>query len=309
MRVIAGSASRGLAAAMAKAAGVELVDRQLERFPDGEIHVRLLEELRDADTYVVQSTGPPSQEHLTELLLLADAAYRAGAARITAVVPYLAYARQDRRSAAGEPVGLRVVADLLRASHVDRLVVVDPHTPALESIVSVPVETTSAVPLLAAALRETLDGDTVLVAPDLGAAKLVDRYADLLGLDVAIVRKTRLSGDEVETGAVVGAVRGRRPIIVDDMISTGGTIASAVEAVMEAGAVGPATVAATHSLLVAPAVDRLRHVDVAHLVTTDSLVVPETGLVVRTVSLADRLAEVVARLHRGDPLDELSTHG
>jgi ribose-phosphate pyrophosphokinase len=309
MRVIAGNASPGLAAAMAQALGSELVARQLERFPDGEIHVRLLEELRDADTYLVQSTGPPSQEHLTELLLLADAAYRAGAARITAVVPYLAYARQDRRSAAGEPVGLRVVADLLRASHVDRLVVVDPHTPALESIVSVPVEATSAVPLLAAALRETLDGDTVLVAPDLGAAKLVDRYADLLRLDVAIVRKARLSGDEVETGAVVGSVRGRRPIVVDDMISTGGTIASAIEAVIDAGAVGPVTVAATHSLLVGPAVDRLRAVDVAQFLTTDSLVVPETGLVVRIVSLAERLAEVVGRLHRGQPLDELSTHG
>lgn len=123
--------------------------RQLERFPDGEIHVRLERELRDADTYVVQSTGPPSQEHLTELLLLADAVYRAGAARVTAVIPYLADARQNRRTATGEPVGLRVVADVLRASHVDRLVVVDPHTSALESGVGVPVETTTAVPLLA----------------------------------------------------------------------------------------------------------------------------------------------------------------
>ncbi|MEX1179079.1 MAG: ribose-phosphate pyrophosphokinase [Nitriliruptor sp.] len=309
MRIVAGNASRALGAAVATAAGTELVERRIERFPDGEIHVQLLEELRDSDTYLIQSTGPPSQEHLTELLLMADAAYRAGAARITAVVPYLAYARQDRRSSAGEPVGLRVVADVLRASHVDRLLVVDPHTPALESIVSMPVETTSAVPLLADALRDTLDGDTVLVAPDLGAAKLVDRYAELLDLEVAIVRKTRLSGDEVETGAVIGSVRGRRPVIVDDMVSTGGTIASAVEAVMAAGAVGPATVAATHSLLVGPAVERLRAVEVAELVTTDSLVVPAGDLVVRTVSLAERLAEVVGRLHRGDPLAELSAHG
>jgi ribose-phosphate pyrophosphokinase len=311
LRLVAGRASVPLAAAMAATLGTEPVDRDVERFPDGEIHVRLRQELRDADTFVVQSTGPPSQEHLTELLLLADAAHRAGAARITAVVPYLAYARQDRRTAVGEPVGLRVVADILRASHVDRLVVVDPHTAALESIVSVPVETTTAVPLLAAALRSHLaedGGEAVLVAPDLGAAKLVDRYADLLDLDVAIVRKARVSGDEVSTGAVVGEVAGRRPIIVDDMISTAGTIAAAAEAVRAAGATDRVVVAATHSLLVGPAVERLLAVPVDRLVTTDSLTRPAGGVRTRTVSLAERLAEVVRRLHEGRALDELADH-
>lgn len=154
---------------MATGLGIELVGRDPERFPDGEIHVRLHQELRDADVYIVQSTGPPSQEHLTELLLLADAAYRAGATRITVVVPYLAYARQDRRTTIGQPVGLRVVADILRASHVDRLVVVDLQTPALESILSARVVTTTAVPLLAHALRRYAGHDAALVAPDLGA--------------------------------------------------------------------------------------------------------------------------------------------
>jgi ribose-phosphate pyrophosphokinase len=309
MHLVAGGASELLAGAMADALGTRLVDRDLARFPDGEIHVRLREELRDADTYVVQSTGPPSQEHLTQLLLLTDAAHRAGAARITAVLPYLAYARQDRRTAVGEPVGLRVVADLLKASHVDRLVVVDPHTSALESIVSVPVETTTAVPLLAEALRDRMDEDTVVVAPDLGAAKLVDRYAAHLGLDVAIVRKTRVSEAEVSAGAVVGEVEGRRTILVDDMVSTAGTIASAAQAVRAAGAVGPIVVATTHGLLVGPAVERLRAIPVDTLVVTDSLAAPEAELPVEVVTLADRLAEVVRRLHEGRPLDELAMHG
>lgn len=317
MQLVAGSASVRLAASMGESVGVEPVARELERFPDGEIHVRLHDELRDDDVYLVQSTGPPTQEHLTELFLLADAAHRAGAARITAVVPYLAYARQDRRTANGEPVGLRVVAELLRASHVDRLIVVDPHTPALESIVSVPVETTTAVPLLAAALREDTDARTgadasaaeaVLVAPDLGAAKLVERYAAELGHEVAIVRKTRLSGDEVEAGAVVGDVAGRRPIIVDDMISTGGTLASAVEALTDAGATGPVTVAASHGLMVGPAVARLLDAGVDTLVTTDALEIPESDLHVVIVGLGDRLGEVVHRLHHGQPLDELAAH-
>jgi ribose-phosphate pyrophosphokinase len=308
VRIVAGRASEELATSMAASLGTELVGRDSERFPDGEIHVRLHEELRDDDTYLVQSTGPPSQEHLTELLLLADAAYRAGAARITAVVPYLAYARQDRRTAVGEPVGLRVVADVLRASHVDRLVVVDPHTSALESIVGVPVETTTAVPLLADAVARHLDGDAVLVAPDLGAAKLVDRYAALLGLEVAIVRKTRVSGAEVAAGAVIGEVEGRRPVVVDDMISTAGTIASACEAVRAAGAVGPVVVAATHSLLVGAAVGRLDAVEPGVLVTTDSVPVPEVGWPLEVVSLAERLGEVVRRLHEGRPLEELAAY-
>lgn len=284
------------------------VDREIERFPDGEIHVRLRREGRDADTYIVQSTGPPSQEHLTELLLLADAAHRAGASRITAVMPYLAYARQDRRTATGEPVGLRVVADMLTASHVDRLVVVDPHTPALEPIFGVPVETTTAVPPLADALRDHIGDDAVLVAPDLGASKLVDRYAAELDLDVAIIRKSRVSGNEVTADAVIGDVEGRQPVIVDDMISTAGTIASAAEALSAAGAELPVVAATTHALLVGSAVERLTELDLDRLVTTDTVEAADTNLPVTRISLAGRLAEIVRRLHEGRPLDELAAH-
>lgn len=308
LALIAGSASQQLAEEIAAGLDIELVGRDVERFPDGEIHVRLHQELRDADTYIVQSTGPPAQEHLTELLLLADAAHRAGAGRITAVVPYVSYARQDRRTALGEPVGLRVVADVLRASPIERLVVVDPHTPALESIMGLPVATTTAVPLLAEALPLHADTDAVLIAPDLGAAKLVDRYASALDLDVAIIRKTRVTGAEVTARSVVGEVEGRRPIIVDDMISTAGTIESAADALHTAGAVEPIVVAATHALLVGPAVERLERLPLEMVVTTDSVAVPQTHLPIESVSLAGRLGEVVGRLHEGRPLDGLSSH-
>lgn len=308
MRLLSGEASDELARRMAADLQTPMVERDIARFPDGEIHVRLHEELRDADTYVVQSTGPPTQEHLTELLLLADAAHRAGSQRVTAVVPYLAYARQDRRTATGEPVGLRVVAELLRASHVDRIVVVDPHTPALESVFGMPVEITTAVPILAEALRDHVTADSVLVAPDLGAAKLVDRYAELLDLDVAIIRKTRVSGDEVTANAVVGDVHRRRPIIVDDMISTAGTLQTAVAALRDAGAVDGVVVAASHGVLVGAAVERLLAVPVELVITTDSLTRSASPLPLETVSLARRLSDVVLRLHHGRPLDELAAH-
>jgi ribose-phosphate pyrophosphokinase len=308
MRLISGDAPAGLGAAVAQELGVTAVERTIERFPDGELHVQLHEELRDDDAYIVQSTGPPSHENLTELLLLADAAYRTGAARITAIVPYLAYARQDRRTAPGQPVGLRVVADLLRASHVDRLVVVDPHTQALESIVSVPVETISAIPLLCDALQEQPTDDAVLVAPDLGAAKLVHRYASILGLDVAIVRKTRVSGDEVRSHEIIGAVSGRRPIVVDDMIATGGTVVAAIEAVRDSGADGPATVVTSHGLLVGGAVRALRDLEVAGVHLTDSVTVDAPGLALHVSGLAPRLAEVVRRLSDGRSLGELAAY-
>ncbi|HEX2026732.1 MAG TPA: ribose-phosphate pyrophosphokinase [Nitriliruptorales bacterium] len=308
MQLVSGGASQRLTEKIGAELGVEPLRRELSRFPDGEIHVELSGDVRDEDVYLVQSTGPPVQEHLAELILLADAAYRAGAARLNAVIPYLAYARQDRRTAPGEPVALRVVADLLSASHVHRIVVVDPHTPDVESIFSVPVETTTAVPDLAEALAAALDGPAVLVAPDLGAAKLAEVYAAHLGLEVAIVRKTRVSGDEVQTTGLIGDVTGRTPVVIDDIVATGGTIASAVRVLLDAGASAPVMVAATHCLLVGPAEERLSQVPIGRLWTTDSLVVEPRELTVEVISLAGRLAEVVRRLHAGEPLAELALH-
>jgi ribose-phosphate pyrophosphokinase len=293
--LIAGAGSGPLASALAAELGVELLPRTLDRFPDGEWDARIEAEVRGCDVYLVQPTGPPVHDQLVALLLLADASRRAGAARVTALIPYFGYARQDRRPAGGA-VGARVVADAMTASAVDRVIVVDPHTPALEAMFSIPVEAVSAVPLLAAALRPVLPTDAVLVAPDLGAVKLAERYGELLALPVASVRKRRLSGEHVEAGQISGAVGGHAPVVVDDMISTGGTIEAAVRAALGAGARPEVVVAASHGLFVGPAVERLRALPIRRLLVTDSLgTPPDAELPIEVVRVAPLLAEAIRR--------------
>ncbi len=303
VQVVPGTANAALATGVAAALGVAAVSYDLQRFPDGELRPTL-GHLRGEDVYVVQPTGPPVNEHLVELLLLLDACRRAGAARVTAVVPYFGYARQDRRSRSGEAVGARVVADALRAVHADRLVVVDPHTAALEAISAVPCDMLSAVPVLAAALRPTLTADAVLVAADLGAVKLAERYASHLGRQVAVVRKTRLSGEAVRAHEVVGDVRDRPTVIVDDMISTGATIEAAIGVLRAAGATPKITVAATHGPLVAEAADRIAALGVRNILVTDTLPGADSALV-HHCSVADLLADAIRRLAEHRPLDEL----
>jgi ribose-phosphate pyrophosphokinase len=238
--------------------------------------------------------------------VLADASRRAGAERLTAVMPYFGYARQDRRAHGREPVGARLVADVLRASGVDRVVGIDMHTSAVEGFFSIPLEHLSAVSLLAEAARPHVTANSVVVAPDLGATKLAERYAMILGLPVAIVHKTRLSGHEVSVRMITGEVRGLAPLIVDDMISTGGTITAAVEALLSAGCLPDVLVVASHALLVGPAVDRLGAVPARRLIATDSLPVARTSaLTLEVVSLAPLLADAIDRLHTNRSLEDL----
>ncbi len=311
LHVFSGTANVPLAEAVAARLGLRLGDRLLEHFPDGEMQVQVRESVRGDDVYVVQPTGPPVGEHLLELLLLADACRRAGADHITAVVPYFGYARQDRRASGREPVGARVVADLLRAAGLDRVVAVDLHSPALEGFFSLPLEHLTAVPLLAESLRHSGVGVSgVVVAPDLGAARLADRYARLLDLPVAIVHKTRVSGREVSVHGVSGNVEGRQPLIVDDMISTGGTIEAASRALAAAGSLPAAAVAATHGLFVSGAEERLAAVGARRVIVTDS-VAPPPGLRLKleVVSVAPMLARAIQHLHEDRSLADLVAHG
>jgi ribose-phosphate pyrophosphokinase len=304
VRVVSGTANRPLGAAIAGALGRDLVPCEVERFPDGELRPAVAE-VPGEDVYVVQPTGPPVNEHLVELLLLLDACRRAGASRLTAVVPYYGYARQDRRGRAGEAVGARVVADALAAVGVDRLVVVDPHTLALEAMGAMPVEMLTAVPAVAAALRTSVAEATVVVAPDLGAVKLAERYASLLGhRPVAVVRKTRTSGTSVEAHELVGDVAGRPVVMVDDMISTGATIEAAIAVVRAHGGTDDLTVAATHGLLVAGAPARMAAAGARRALVTDTVEV-SAGPVVEVCSIAPILAEAIRRLHHHEPLDDL----
>jgi ribose-phosphate pyrophosphokinase len=308
--LMTGSANRPVAEATAARLGTQVAVCELQRFPDGELHVELRESVRGGDVYLVQPTGPPVDEHLMELLMLADASRRAGAARVTAVMPYFGYARHDRRAHGREPVGARLVADLIRTAGVERVVAIDLHSAALEGFFSMPLEHLSAVPALAEAARALAGRDAVIVAPDLGAVKLADWYADLLGLPVAIVHKARISGDQVRVRWITGDVRDRQPIIVDDMISTGGTIEAAAAALLAAGSAPEIAVVATHALLVGSAEERLVRAGVRRLIATDSVSsAAETRLPRETVSVAWLLADAISRLHQDLSLTELIAHG
>jgi ribose-phosphate pyrophosphokinase len=300
LSILSGRAHPDLADAVAAALGAAAATCRVEAFPDSELQVRVTADLQGHDVFLVQPTGPPVERHLLEALLMADAARRAGARRLTAVIPYFGYARQDRRTEAGEPIGARLVAELL-ATRFDHIVTVDLHNPAIEGFFGIPVENLSAVPLLAETVAALTAADTVVVAPDLGAVKLAHRYSDLLHLPVAVIHKERLGGARVRVRRVIGRIRNRTAVLVDDMISTGSTIASAAEALLSAGCRPPLKVAATHALLVGPAAERLGALPLDAVIVTDSVrPAPASELPLKIVSLADLLARTIGRLHRGE---------
>lgn len=307
---MAGSASGTLADGIAAQLGVTPAPRVIERFPDGELRP-IVDNACGDDVYVVQATGPPVNEHLVELLLLLDAARRALAGRVTAVIPYFGYARQDRRTGPGQAVAARVVADALATAGAHRVVLVDPHTTALEAMFPIPVETLTAVPALADVLAPVVPVDAVLVAPDLGGVKLAEAYASILDRPVAVVRKSRVSGTAVRATELVGDVGGRPAIIVDDMISTGATIDAAAHLLLMHDALPDITVAATHGLLVGDAPQRLGELPLRMLLVTDSTgpaggaAPPASVTLSRQVcSIAPLLADAIARLHHGHALGE-----
>jgi ribose-phosphate pyrophosphokinase len=299
LKILAGSANLSLAENIARNVNVELVQRVLERFPDGELHIELQESVRGHDVYLVQPTSPPVDEHLFELFLMADACRRAGAIHLTGVIPYFGYARQDRRAHGREPLSVRLIADLLGKSGIQRLVAVDLHSQGVESAFAIPVEHLSAVAILAEAVRSSVPRTAVIVSPDLGAVKMAERYAKLLDLPVAIIHKTRISGAEVSVQRIVGDVRDKQVLVVDDMISTGGTIEKAIKALLEAGCLPSGIkVAASHGLLVGPAAERLGKLPIEKIYVSDSAPAPESfPLPIYRSSLAGLLSETIQRLH------------
>jgi ribose-phosphate pyrophosphokinase len=308
--VVSGTANPILAEAVAARLGTGLVEMQLERFPDGEIRP-CLGPIRGADVYVVQPTGPPVNDNLVELLLLLDACCRAGADRVTAVVPYFGYARQDRRAGDRRPIGARVAAEAIASAGASRLVVIDPHTSSLEAMFSVPTEMLTAVPVLAAAVRPLIPDHAVVVAPDLGAMRLARHFATLVEARLAAVSKHRLDAVTVSAKDIVGDVRNRPVVIVDDMISTGATIEAAVNTLRAHGAAGEPIVVATHGLFAGTALARLGSCAIGRIVVTDSIA-PSSyasrgapALAVSAESIARLLAEAIDRLHRSEPLEEL----
>ena len=310
LEILSGSANGALAESIAKQLGLRFTQRTLARFPDGELHIEIHESIRGCDVYLVQSTYPPVDEHYFELFLLADACRRAGTTHLTAVIPYFGYARQDRRAHGREPVSTRLVADLLAASAIQRVVVLDFHSRAVESAFAMPVEHVSAVPILADAVRPSVRKDAVVVSPDLGAVRMAERFAKLLDLSVAIIHKSRLSGAEVTVQRIIGDVRDREIIIVDDMITTGATIEKAILALLEAGCSSSGIkVAASHGLFVGNAAERLGQLPIEKIYVSDSVPAPQQFPVPLAVSsLASLFAETIQRLHRLESLGDVLAH-
>ncbi|HEX6536634.1 MAG TPA: ribose-phosphate pyrophosphokinase [Gemmatimonadaceae bacterium] len=307
--LLAGTANPSLAARVERELGHRFGACAVQRFPDGEVMVRLDESVRGREVVLVQGTSPPVNDHLVELLVLADACRRAAAARIVAVLPYYGYARSDRRDGLRGPITGSLVARLMETAGIGQVVMLDVHTPALEGFFSVPVDNLTAVPVLADALRARLSPDTVVVAPDLGAVRLANRWAVRLHLDVAVCHKQRTSATEVSVTRITGDVAGRPCVVVDDMIATGSTIAESVRALRAAGARADIAVAATHAVLVPGALERIAACGVRDLLVTDSIPPrepPPAALRPDVVSIAPLLATAIQRLLDGGSLRELA---
>jgi ribose-phosphate pyrophosphokinase len=294
--IFAGTANPQLAEAISQHLGVRLGRSTVERFPDGEITVQLLEPVRRKEIFIVQPTSPPVNEHLIELLAFADACRRAAATRITAIIPYFGYARADKRHGRREPITASMVAKLLQAVGIDHVVMVDPHASQIEGFFHIAVDSLTVVPTLCQGLRQRLLPETIVVSPDAGRVRMATRYAHLLGISVAVLHKQRESSTETEVTHLVGDVRDRACLIVDDMISTGGTIATSVEALLQAGARPQITVAATHGLFLDGARDKLSHKAIGEVFVTDTVSVggrewPQ----LRVVSIAPLIAATIER--------------
>lgn len=304
--IFTGTANPALAAAIARELGVRLGRGEVERFPDGEVAVRLLEPVRRKEVFLVQPTAPPVDAHLVELLALADACRRAAAARITAIVPYFGYARADERHGRREPVTARMVADLLQAVGIDHLVTVDLHAPQIEGFFHAPVDSLTAVPTLCAALRDRLPPGVAVVSPDTGRVRMATEYAHRLGAPVIVLHKQRASGTETAVTHLVGEVRDRACLIIDDMISTGGTIAESVETLLAAGARPEITVAATHGLFVEGAREKVLHPGVHEVFVTDTVALRGKDWPrVRIISVAPLIAAALRRFLADGSISDL----
>ena len=305
MLLLSGTANRPLAEEIATSLQLTLTDASVSRFADGEIFVGLNENARGRDVFIVQPTPPPA-ENIMELLLLTDAAKRASASRVTAVMPYYGYARQDRKDQPRVAIGAKLLANVMVAAGADRVLGIDFHTHQLQGFFDVPVDHLYAAPVLTGYFREKDLPETVVVAPDVGAAKMARGFARRVDASFAIIDKRRPAHNVAEVLNIVGEVAGKRCIVVDDMIDTAGTMASVVMALKERGA-DEIYVAATHPLLSGPAVERLEGSPVTEVVVTNTLHVPEERRFERlkVLSVATLLARAIRYTHSNESVSQL----
>ena len=303
--VFSGTAHPVLADQICEHLGVRRSRVDIKRFSNDCLQAQLLENCRQRDVYIIQPLVPPTQEHLMELLLMIDAARGASAAQITAVMPHYAYARSDKKDASRISLGGRLVADMLVTAGASRVLTMALHAPQVHGFFSVPVDHLSAIGVLADHYRGADLADTIVVSPDLGNAKTATQFARLLGLPVAAGSKQRLGDDRVVIDAIVGDVAGRRAIVLDDEIATGGSIVELLDRLKDFGCT-EASVACTHGLFAGQAVGRLReHPMISEVVTTDTVPPPQGWPELRIRSVAELFAEAISRIHQGKSVSSL----
>jgi ribose-phosphate pyrophosphokinase len=310
--LVSGRANPALAESVAGHLGVELGHANLEDFANGEIHCRYAESVRGMDVFIVQShcgvDGRTLNDALMEHLIMVDAARRASAKSVTAVMPSYAYARQDRKAEGREPISAKLVANMFAAAGADRLVSVDLHTGQIQGFFDPPFDHLVAMPVLVDYLSQHVAEDLVMVSPDAGRVKVAERYANLLNADLAIVHKRRVRGEKnkVEASEIVGDVDGRTCVIIDDMIDTGGSLVAAADQLVERGA-GKVFAAATHGVLSGPAVDRIKNSVISKLVITDTLPLPPEKRIdkIEVVSVAEVIAAAIRAVFQDDSVSQI----
>ncbi len=306
MMVFSGSSNPELAEGIARHLGVELGNVKIRQFANGEIYVRYLESVRGADVFLVQSVCQPVNDTLMELLIMVDAAKRASAERICAVIPHYGYARQDKKSAAREPITAKLVADLLTAAGVDRVISMDLHQGQIQGFFDQPVNHLTALPILADYFESLGLENCCVVSPDVGRAKACKKLADMLGASLAIMHKGRPEHNVAEITHVIGDVNGKNCIVADDMIDTAGSITEGAKALIHAGA-KKVYVTATHGIFSPPAFERMEAAPIDEVVVTNTVPVPEDRQhgKIRVLSVAPLFARAVQNVFADESVSEL----
>ena len=308
IQVFTGNSNRPLVAEVCKHLDVPVGQAEVRRFSDGEVMVEIAENVRGGDVFVVQSTCTPVNDTLMELLLMLDAFRRASAKRITAVIPYFGYARQDRKVSPRVPISAKLVADLITAAGASRVLTIDLHAGQIQGFFDIPVDNLFATPVLLKEMQERLrNGPVAVVSPDPGGVERARAFAKRLDATLAIIDKRRARANEVAEMRVVGDVEGQTAVIVDDIVDTAGTLATAASALRAAGAT-EVIACCTHGVLSGPAIDRIRDSQLSNLVVTDTIPLRPEGKTcdkIKVLPVAHLLAEAIRRTHREESISSL----
>lgn len=308
VKIFSGRAHPGLSQMIADYLGMRLGRVTIEPFPDGELLIKLEEDVRGRDVFFIQPTCPPVNENLVELLVFIDCARRASSERITAVIPYFGYARQDRKDEGRVPITAKLVANLISTAGADRVLTMDLHAGQIQGFFDVPADNLYAEPILGRYYAEQRLEKLVLLSPDVGNAKRARQYATRLNGELAIIDKRRVSGTEAEMSRIIGAVKGKTVLMIDDMITTAGTICSAAELAKREGAVR-ILVGTTHAVFCGPAIERLQAAPIDEIVVTNTIPLPEQTVralgKLKVLSVAELMGEAIHRIHKDESVSSL----